>query len=322
MTVLSSHEVEQAAPADSIVGPGERLRKERESQGLEQVRVAAQLHLSETMIEALEWDDFTALPEAVFTQGYLRNYARLLGLPEGEILAAYQRLCPKDARTSVSTKRSVQIKQEVRSSHGLVQLATWLIVIGLIALLFLWWQGRFGWQDVSVEDFIPETEVFDDPSTGQDLSPQMPDVTSSAEGFEAVPADSGDEAQLLSVPQSGQPLTETESIPDSAPLTTSFGADVAEEQPTVEAAPEVAQGLQSTPEPKPATGRLVLEFAGNCWAEVRDATGRAHIIGEKRAGARYVLATDLGPFKIILGDASVVSMVLNGEPYDLAPHTW
>ncbi len=156
MTVLSSHETEQKVSAEASIGPGARLRKERELQGLDQSRVAAQLHLSETLIEGLERDDFDALPGTVFTQGYLRNYARLLGLPESEIIAAYQKSSPKDPRDSLSAKGFVQIKQEVRSSHGLVQLATWLIVVGLVALLFIWWQGRFGWQDEAVEDITPQ----------------------------------------------------------------------------------------------------------------------------------------------------------------------
>jgi cytoskeleton protein RodZ len=87
---------------------------------------------------------------------------------------------------------------------------------------------------------------------------------------------------------------------------------------------EAPAEVEVPPQPAPAPsggGQWVFEFDGRCWAEVRDATGKALIIGEKRAGYRQAVDADLGPFKVVLGDASVVRLTLNGEPYDLAPHT-
>ena len=147
MTALTSSEEELVLPEIPVEGPGARLRKVRQSKALEQSRVAAQLHLSESMIEALERDDYAALPGAVFTQGYLRNYARLLGVAEDEVLAAYHRVCPAREHGSLRDKRTGTIAKEVRSSHCAVQLGTWLILIGRVTLLGIWWQGRLSWMD-------------------------------------------------------------------------------------------------------------------------------------------------------------------------------
>ncbi|MEN8178162.1 MAG: RodZ domain-containing protein [Pseudomonadota bacterium] len=332
MTVLSSNESEQTKSADTIIGPGARLRKERESQGLDQVRIAAQLHLSETMVEALEWDDFEALPGVVFTQGYLRNYARLLGLPESEILASYQQLCPEDSQECLNAKHSVKIEHEVHSSHGLVQLATWLIVIGLIALLFFWWQGRFGWQDEAVEDAVSEVEIMDQPFAMDDTLPEAPAVSSFAQTIEtedsSVQAESMPEGGIEDQPerfiesQAEKLQAVSEELAESEPETSAAGEQsvrLEEDMPPAqEAALEIGQDLQPEPE---GSGQLVFEFTGRCWAEVRDASGKAHIIGEKRAGYRRVIEADQGPFKVILGDASVVHLTLNGKSYDLSPHT-
>lgn len=334
MTVLSSNQAEQTKSAETIMGPGAQLRKERESQGLDQARIAAELHLSEAMIEALEWDDFEALPGVVFTQGYLRNYARLLGLPEKEILAAYQRLCPEHEEDSLSGMSTVNIKQEVRSSHGLVQLASWFIVIGLIAMLVVWWQGHLGWQDEPLGDSQPEAEIMDTPPALDDMSFAETSAISSytqvieddlSDPAEAMPqAVIDDQPELPIGTQSGDLGSVTEAFPDAEPVSTSPEEDVVtlgvEAPPSVEDTESPA--VEQTPEPaSPATGQLVVEFTGRCWAEVRDATGEAHILGEKRAGIRYELEADLGPFKVVLGNASAVRMTLDGAPYDLAPHT-
>lgn len=341
MTVLTTSEMEQTETGNAVTGPGARLRKERELQGLEQGRVAAQLHLNEAMVEALEWDDFEALPGMVFTQGYLRNYARLLGLPENEIMDAYHRLCPQEGTECLNARHTVKLKQEVRSSHGLVQLATWLIVIGLAALMFMWWQGHFGWQDAPTGESVAEI-------SGSPTEPTSPEEVSVNPPLEVDPAQAQftpTEDQTL---EQGSPLVyeplldeqRTESMePDlnddlsdvsaetvqtaqDAPLTDfDLASDLdaqAEQTSPVVTEPAVVE----TPPPSPgARGLLVFEFSGRCWAEVRDATGKAHIIGEKNAGFRYELETELGPFKVILGNVNAVNLTLDGEPYDLTPHT-
>jgi len=61
-------------------GPGERLRIARQTQGLTQERVAGELSLSPAIIEDLERDDYSILRDDVFIIGYIRKYARLVGL--------------------------------------------------------------------------------------------------------------------------------------------------------------------------------------------------------------------------------------------------
>jgi cytoskeleton protein RodZ len=329
MTVLSENEADQAQSGQTAVGPGALLRKERESQGLDQSRVAAQLHLSETMIEALEWDDIEAQPEAVFTQGYLRNYARLLGLPEAEILAAYQRVNPGNAQKQLTAKDSVKIKQEVRSSHALVQLTTWVIVIGLAALLFFWWQGRFGWQERPLDEVDSGSQSLDEQPLVEEQFEVFPDA---AEPYPEpidtpsqtdLPADVVQETRLqegadisLTAPE---PSASAEEVLPHAEADIEAPAVSAEQTPT-QVAPAQAPAA-SEPAVNPQDGKLVFEFEGRCWAEVRDAGGVALIIGEKQAGYRRVIDANQGPFKVVLGNAKVVRITLNGKPYDLASHT-
>ncbi|MCG5530095.1 helix-turn-helix domain-containing protein [Halorhodospira halochloris] len=76
---------------DQSNDPGQQLRRAREAQGLTTRAVAASLNLSAGVIEALEAGDESRLPPETFVKGYLRGYARLVGLDENEIVAAYSR---------------------------------------------------------------------------------------------------------------------------------------------------------------------------------------------------------------------------------------
>jgi len=68
---------------------GARLAAAREACELDRRVVANELNLDVGIVEALENDDKSALPAAIFVKGYLRNYARLVGLPEDEIVRDY-----------------------------------------------------------------------------------------------------------------------------------------------------------------------------------------------------------------------------------------
>ena len=68
---------------------GARLAAARQACGLDVRVVANELKLDVFIVEALENDDKAALPAAIFVKGYLRNYARLVGLPEDEMVRDY-----------------------------------------------------------------------------------------------------------------------------------------------------------------------------------------------------------------------------------------
>jgi cytoskeleton protein RodZ len=68
---------------------GQQLRAARNGRELDIETVARELKLDAAIIRALEADDRGALPAPIFVQGYLRSYARLLGLPEQELLKRF-----------------------------------------------------------------------------------------------------------------------------------------------------------------------------------------------------------------------------------------
>jgi cytoskeletal protein RodZ len=77
------------ASADRGMSIGKQLAAARTGRKLDIETVARELKLDATIVRALENDDRGALPAPIFVQGYLRSYARLLGLPEQELLKRF-----------------------------------------------------------------------------------------------------------------------------------------------------------------------------------------------------------------------------------------
>jgi cytoskeleton protein RodZ len=77
--------------SELAASPGTRLRLARESHGLTEQQAAEAINLDPMVVTALEANDFPALGAPVFVRGHLRRYAGFLGLPEDEIVSAYER---------------------------------------------------------------------------------------------------------------------------------------------------------------------------------------------------------------------------------------
>jgi cytoskeleton protein RodZ len=118
------------AGESGTTGPGTALRLAREQLGLSQQQAAEQLTLDVSVITALDADDFATLGADVFVKGHLRRYAALLGLPEGDVLASYDRSKAHLEPPSLIPRARIEMMPE-RSE------VNWGWVVGGAALLLL-----------------------------------------------------------------------------------------------------------------------------------------------------------------------------------------
>lgn len=72
---------------NGLASVGQILREAREAQGITLDNAAVRLRLMHRQVEAMERDDFESLGQSVFARGFVRNYARLLGLAPESLLA-------------------------------------------------------------------------------------------------------------------------------------------------------------------------------------------------------------------------------------------
>ncbi|HMK56147.1 MAG TPA: RodZ domain-containing protein [Dissulfurispiraceae bacterium] len=71
------------------------FRKKREELGRDISEVAAATRIKETSLAAIEEEDYDKLPIEVYARGYIREYAKYLGVPADEGLASYKEYIDK-----------------------------------------------------------------------------------------------------------------------------------------------------------------------------------------------------------------------------------
>lgn len=74
-----------------MIKAGQRLKEERLKQGLTLEEVSKSIKIRTSFLEAIEKSEYAKLPASTFAQGFVRNYAQFLGLPENEITPLFRR---------------------------------------------------------------------------------------------------------------------------------------------------------------------------------------------------------------------------------------
>jgi transcriptional regulator with XRE-family HTH domain len=84
--------------ASELASFGEELRREREIRGISLKEIADATKISKRFLEAIERNDHKTLPAPVFTRGFVREYARYLGLNAEEMVNRYNFAAANDDR--------------------------------------------------------------------------------------------------------------------------------------------------------------------------------------------------------------------------------
>ena len=117
--------------------PGSKLGSIREKRGFTKEYVAGKLHLRVKVIELLEADDYKQMPEPVFIMGYLRAYAKLLGVsPEPYILTFTNQY----ALEKKPEKALWQSRRESNKGELVVRWVTGMVAVAAIIAISFWWQ--------------------------------------------------------------------------------------------------------------------------------------------------------------------------------------
>lgn len=71
---------------------GEKLRLAREERGISITEVAEATRISPHYLQAIEVDDYRTLPGGIFNKGFIKSFAKYVGVDEQEALADYARI--------------------------------------------------------------------------------------------------------------------------------------------------------------------------------------------------------------------------------------
>ena len=287
---------EAAPPADSavpVLSPGAMIRAARERARISVEDLASQIKLARPTLEALERDDFNQLLEPVYVHGYYRKCAKVLGLPEKELIDAYRsRAMPK--QPAAPSKLRLASGTELGSDNRLpVPMA---IAAALLASFFC----VFVWNMLKTSQEPPSPIAVP-------VAPPMSPLPEPGAELALPPADGV-------VPlASDVPATDPAASPAPAPVAA-----------TTTPAPDAAAVASPVPAPVAPTvastapdGLATLSFSNTSWVRVDDSSGRTLLNGLLHAGDRQVLSGKL-PFTVFLGNAPAVSVEFQGKAVDFA----
>ena len=304
----------------SDIGP--ILKKARKDKKLTIEQVHAETHVPVAKLSLIEKSDFDALGDEVFTQGYIRRFAKVVGADADVLVANYQIYSARTAPSSVVD----QPEPTHHPANGLSELLNSLppnlknnklLLIGLPALLvfvvvtvlILTFSGESSTPSINDSLVADDSSLLDQqqvPEQGADQEPEQEqgqalyspltdDLIESSEPIAEKLAVSGalllgqSDDQSLATENSGQTLE---------PLNASSSN-------VVDTSQNLAQS-ESVSESDTDTSLLELSFTDSCWIEVKDKNNEVLFADLKNTGDNLRLF-GRAPFSVMLGNVNAVS---------------
>lgn len=281
-------------PTDPPIA-GHALAAERERQGLSRVEMAQRLHMSPSQVEALETGDYDRLPKGPFVRGFVRNYAKALGLDADAVVARL------DAESPPPTAPHIVVpSQNIRfDPMGDRFSSPYVKAAGLAAVaIALGFAAMYWWLFIRT---TPPAAHRPEPASPVASAPPPANGTASA------------------------PAPETQAVkpefPPAQPEPPAARPEPLKRQPEPRKA-EAAKVSETASAAAPAAGESVLRFhfKGESWVEVRDSKGKVLMQRTNPAGSDATVA-GRAPLRVIVGNAPEVTLRYNDRDFPLEPHS-
>lgn len=329
---------------------GGALRQAREARGESVGDVAHALKLNPRQVEAIEQERFDLLPGKAFVRGFVRNYARHVGLDAEQLVARLPDASPTGGLQSMELTPPHNARGTLPSGSEPARQAprgVFVLLLGAVAVLGVAWY--FDWfnvahltqsaaERVGVQT-VREPMSLAAPATG-DVRPDSAPTVVAPQTVVATPLATPSapaSTQAATVPAVPSPaVTATPAAePARAPVEPVASSAAAQPSPAVAVTP--APPVTATPAPVVAAptasdagaspevstsqpGQLVFHLRGESWIQVRDGSGNMLYMGTGAAGTtRTVQGTP--PFAVVVGNAAQVTLEHGGKPFDLTPYT-
>jgi cytoskeleton protein RodZ len=338
-------------PRQGTIGPGERLQAARIKKGLTIEDVANRMHLSTSILEAIEENNFDEITAPIFVKGYLRAYARIVALNEDEMIAQYLDLYSEEDPPISSTSNMVP---ELSSTDARIKWTTYFVVVLLAVLLAAWWWNKQQNQVPPLSLDVPSTTEVEEPASDAVVDSDI-QAGSESPTSEAVVEVESPQAEDASTAGTGEPtgsavgtvenaeaeenVTETDTAetavvqtgtmatPEPAAIATveveptpaAADATAASEAAQAEEAPAVVAGTRQLPGIVAPSGsdKLRIVVHADTWADVKDANNYQLVYDLLRANSTMELSGQ-APFVIFLGNGHGVEIQFNGEQLEFS----
>ena len=307
-------DVERIEGAESAVnnpvgGVGGRLRAAREAREMSVEDVARMLKLSGHQVVAIESGDWNSLPGKTIIRGFVRNYARLVGLDGDRLMAEMNGLgVHQSPELKPITGTPVSLPREGKADRRDVVRVAFGIILLAVAMLIYFFLPHDAWQSVvsAYEAVTQLNETAKEPV----VQPQALAVVAE------------DQPEAAVVP--GLATAETAAQPAEASAVQSKPEGGARENET--AATAVVTPIEGMPTPQAettapatlsATAVLKFKFTEPSWVEIRDRTGKTLLSQLNAAGTEREIVGE-PPLSLVVGNASNVTLWYKGKLVEMS----
>lgn len=166
---------------------GERLRREREMRGVSLDDIAVATKIGTRLLRALEEENFELLPGGIFNKGFVRAYAKYLGMNEEEAVADYLQAAGEsnpDPRV-IAEQNSGRIDRATANDAEESGMAGFPLIPVLVLLVVIaagwggWklYQERLSHRQAKVDkptESLPVAPATNTPSDARDTNPVPP----------------------------------------------------------------------------------------------------------------------------------------------------
>ena len=295
-------DTENSAPTRPL---GQTLAAERERHGLSRADVAQRLHMSAYQIEAIETGDYARLPRGTFLRGFVRNYAKLLGIAADPVLALLPDGRAEKKPAMVVPTQNIRFDPIGERFQSPYVKAAMLAVVAIAAAF----AGMYWW--LFIRPAPPATAARTPPVEAAPAA-----VPSAAPTFVAPEA-------LARAPAPSAPLPEPPKV-DAKKIEPPKVDAKKMEPPKAAAEPPRPAAEAAKPEPvkvgTPNGSTLKFRFKGESWVEIRDARGRI-VFSRLNPADSEAEVSGKPPLNVIVGNAPEVKLIYNDREFNLEPHT-
>ncbi len=318
--VISSDSTSEALnqPHESSLSAGAQLSALREARGWTTLQIASQLNLANRQIEALEADNYAALPGMVIVRGFIRSYAKVLQADPAPILAeiadgssAPAILLPERNRLSTSfSEANLSPSGRRRFSSPL------MIVVAVLAMmaLVLFAVRYFGLIPTSMSS---QTSQMDEKFPALEVGEFVEVTPLQTELVETASAPNSNESNVSAVadkPSAGgtaAPLGVAKDIVIESKPATAVNVAVDASKPSTSLAP-----IQSVVVPLNSKDALAIKVREDSWVEIKRADNSVLVSRLLKAGTSEVVAVT-EPVTMVIGNAAGVDVTLRGKSVDV-----
>ncbi|MFJ7885229.1 RodZ domain-containing protein [Pseudomonas sp. NPDC096917] len=300
--------------------PGETLRQARESNGWTLAEVALKLNLTASSLSNLEAGAFDKLPGHTFARGYIRAYAKLLGMDQASLVHEFDLITGTDANGS-NVHSLGRIEEPVRVSHTILRIVSLLLLLAVIGGVFFWWQDQTSMRAKDLVGLTPE-HVEVEGADGKTQIHPLDEPEDQAVAQSRVEDDAAAQPEPEQAGSTALVLPAASATPSATPAASAPAPAVAPQPVTPAAATPaapVAAAATST-EPVAGAGKVKINYTADCWTQVTDGAGKVLFGGLKRKGETLDVSGK-APLGLRLGYARGAQVTYNGQPVDVAPFT-